>query len=105
MQRVAFCLRVREDRLEEYKRVHHEVWPELLRDLKAASVRNYSIFSRGPELFGYMECENYTSVMEALGRSLANKRWQERMKEYLATPVDMDEAEPLELLEEVFHLD
>ena len=104
VQRVAFRLRVKEERLEEYKRIHREVWPELLADMRAASIRNYSIFARGPELFGYLECDDWDTVVAALARSEANRRWQERMKEYLATPVDPDQTEPLELLEEVFYM-
>ena len=30
MQRVCFTLQVKPDRLEEYKRRHREVWPEML---------------------------------------------------------------------------
>ena len=104
MQRVAFRLRVKEEKLDEYKRLHREVWPELLADMRAASIRNYSIFARGPELFGYLECDDWDAALAALARSDANRRWQERMKEYLATPVDPDQAEPLELLEEVFYM-
>ena len=104
MQRVAFRLRVKEEKLEEYKRLHREVWPELLADMRAASIRNYSIFSRGPELFGYLECDDWQAALAALARSDANRRWQERMKEYLATPVDPNQAEPLEMLEEVFYM-
>ncbi len=102
MQRIAFRLRVKEDRLEEYKAIHQEVWPELLADLRAASIRNYSIFARGPELFGYLECDDWEAASAALTVSDANRRWQARMRDYLATPVDPDNPEPLELLEQVF---
>lgn len=102
MQRIAFRLRVKEDRLEEYKAIHQEVWPELLADLRAASIRNYSIFARGPELFGYLECDDWEAASAALAESDANRRWQARMRDYLATPVDPDNPEPLELLEQVF---
>ncbi len=102
MQRIAFRLRVKEDRLEEYKAIHQEVWPELLADMRAASIRNYSIFARGPELFGYLECDDWEAASAALSESDANRRWQARMRDYLATPVDPDKPEPLELLEQVF---
>ncbi len=46
-ERIAFRLWVKPERLEEYKRLHREVWPELLDDLKAAGARNYSIFADG----------------------------------------------------------
>jgi L-rhamnose mutarotase len=105
VQRVAFRLWVKPERLEEYKRLHQEVWPELLDDMRAASIRNYSIFADGQELFGYLECDDWESASAALAGSDANRRWQELMSGYLATPVDPDSAEPLRLLEEVFRMD
>ena len=105
MQRVAFRLWVQPDKLDEYKRLHRQVWPELLYDLRAAGVRNYSIFADGPELFGYLECDDWAAVNRALAQSDANRRWQEFMRGYLATPIDPDAAEPMRLLEEVFRME
>ena len=105
MQRVAFRLWVKPERLEEYKRHHEAVWPELLADMRAASIRNYSIFSDGAELFGYLECDDWAAASAALARSDANRRWQEFMADYLASPVDPDAAEPVRLLTEVFRMD
>jgi L-rhamnose mutarotase len=104
MQRVAFRLWVKPDQVEEYRRLHQAVWPELLRDLSAAGVRNYSIFADGPELFGYLECDDWNAVNAALAKSDANRRWQEFMRTYLATPIDPDSPSPMRLMEEVFRL-
>jgi len=105
MQRVAFRLWVQPDKLEEYKRLHRAVWPDLLTDLRAASIRNYSIFGDGPELFGYFECDDYDAAMAALTRSDANRRWQTVMQGYLATPVDPDSTAPLQRMEEIFRME
>jgi L-rhamnose mutarotase len=86
MQRVAFRLWVQPDRLDEYKRLHQDVWPDLLADMRAAGIRNYSIFA-------------------ALAQSDANRRWQEFMQGYLATPVDPDAPEPLRMMDEVFRME
>jgi L-rhamnose mutarotase len=104
MQRIAFRLRVREDRLEEYKRLHQEVWPELLADMHQAGYRNYSIFADGPELFGYLECDDWDAAQRALAESDANRRWQAFMSDYLATPVDPDDDASLRMLEPVFYM-
>src|SRR3990170_727483 len=81
VQRVAFRLWVKPERLEEYKRLHEAVWPELLDDMRAASIRNYSIFADGPELFGYLECDDWSGAAAALAHSDANRRWQELMSD------------------------
>jgi len=44
MERVCFLLRVRPDRLEEYRARHRAVWPEMLEALSATGWRNYSLF-------------------------------------------------------------
>ena len=105
MQRVAFRLWVKPERLEEYTRLHQAVWPELLADMGAAGIRNYSIFADGPELFGYLECDDWQAASAALARSDANRRWQEFMQDYLATPVDPDASEPVRLMAEVFRME
>jgi L-rhamnose mutarotase len=105
MQRIAFRLRVREDRLEEYKRLHRQVWPELLADLRAAGYRNYSIFADGPDLFGYLECDDWDASQRVMATSDANRRWQAFMTDYLATPVDPDDDASLRLLEPVFFME
>lgn len=102
MQRVAFRLKVKPDKLDEYVRLHGEVWPELLADLKAAGYRNYSIFADGPELFGYFECEDLDASQAAMACSDANHRWQAFMADYLETPVDPDGNESMHVLRHVF---
>lgn len=52
-------MRVRVERLEEYKRVHREVWPEMLEAVRRARVRNDSIsLWRDGHEFGVLECED-----------------------------------------------
>ncbi|MEA2596501.1 MAG: L-rhamnose mutarotase [Thermomicrobiales bacterium] len=104
MQRIAFRLWVKPERLEEYRRLHQEVWPELLHDLRAAGARTYSIFADGPELFGYLECDDWDVFNTAMAASDANRRWQTFMQDSLATPVDPDAEEPLRMMDEVFRL-
>jgi L-rhamnose mutarotase len=105
MQRIAFRLRVRPDRLDEYRAIHQDVWPELLADLRASGYRNYSIFADGNELFGYLECDDWDAAQRALATSDANRRWQAWMAEYLETPVDPEGKRSLHLLDHVFFME
>ncbi len=101
-QRSAFVLKVRPERIDEYVEAHREVWPELLDALRAAGIRNYSIFRAGNEMFGYFECDD----LEAAGRYLdaqdVNSRWQDHMAELLEERVPDSGPPPLQ---EVFRLD
>ncbi len=105
MQRIAFRLRVREDRLEEYKTLHQQVWPELLADMHAAGYRNYSIFADGADLFGYLECDDWDAAQRRMSSSDANRRWQNFMADYLATPVDPDDIGSVTMMESVFFME
>ena len=105
MQRIAFRLRVRPDRLAEYREIHQDVWPELLADLRAAGYRNYSIFADGNELFGYLECDDWEAAQRTLAASDANRRWQAWMAEYLETPVDPSGERSLHFLDHVFFME
>ncbi|QTH43343.1 L-rhamnose mutarotase [Cohnella sp. LGH] len=42
-QRYGSLIRVKEDKLEEYKRLHAKVWPDVLRMIKECHIKNYSI--------------------------------------------------------------
>ena len=50
MQRGCFVIRVKKDRMEEYKARHAAVWPEMLQALSDSGWRNYSLFLRGDGL-------------------------------------------------------
>jgi L-rhamnose mutarotase len=43
-RRYSFLLRVRPDRMDEYRRRHETVWPEMLQALADTGWRNYTLF-------------------------------------------------------------
>lgn len=107
MQRVAFLIRVKPDKLDEYKRLHNPIWPELQDELGAAGIRNYSLWMLpdGTE-FGYLECDNWDAACAYLAKSEVHDRWQEMMQNYLVTPVDASQGgQPVEMMEQVFFLE
>jgi len=107
VNRVAFVLKVREDRLEEYKEHHAAVWPDMLDALRRNGWHNYSLFVREDGLlFGYFETpESLQSALEGMAQEEVNARWQEFMAPYFEA---LDGARPDQMmlqLEQVFHLD
>lgn len=103
MMRVCFHLRVRVERLEEYRRIHREVWPEVLEALRRAGVRNYSIYLwREGHEFGVLECDDWAEVRRRLAGEAVVARWEAFMAGFLETPVG--EGGP-EVLEEVFRME
>ena len=105
MERVCFLLRVRPDRLDEYKARHREVWPEMLDALRETGWRNYSLFLREDGLLvGYVECDDFEGSLEAMEEREVNSRWQAEMAQFFELPRDERPDTGLERLEEVFHL-
>ena len=106
MQRIAFLIRVRPEKLPEYLQLHNPIWPELAAELKAAGIRNYSLWLKpdGTE-FGYMECDDWKATCDYLAVSPVHTRWQELMKDFLISPTDAAlGGQPVEMLEQSFLL-
>ncbi len=93
--------------LEEYKRHHRDVWPEMLDALRRNGWRNYSLFSREDGLlFGYFEAEeDFAAALAGMSGENANARWQEFMAPYFEIPSGAHPDQMMLELEEVFHTD
>ncbi len=105
-ERVCFVLRVRADRLEEYRGRHAAVWPEMLAALRETGWSNYSIFLRDDGLLvGYLETDDFAAAVEAMQERKVNARWQAAMTPFFELPPDGVPDTALERLAEIFHLD
>jgi L-rhamnose mutarotase len=102
-------IRVAPQRLEEYRRLHAQVWPEVIERLRLSNVRNYSIFLREPEglLFGVWEYHggDFKADMQAIASDPATQKWW-----LLTDPcqIPLDSRAPGEhwaSMDEVFHMD
>ena len=87
MERSAFLLKVREDRMEEYKEHHQAVWPEMLDALRRHGWKNYSLFlSDDGLLFGYVEAEeSLQKSLDGMAEEEVNSRWQRFMTPFFET--------------------
>ena len=107
MKRVGFLLKVRPDKLDEYKRHHQHVWPEMLDALRRTGWHNYSLFLRPDGLmFGYFETpDNFAAALNGMAKEEVNERWQAFMAPYFEALGGGRPDERMMELEEVFHLD
>lgn len=111
MRRFGAVIRLRPERVDEYRRMHEAVWPEVLERLKRSRLRNYSIFLRDlagqPHLFAYFEYDgdDWDRDRAAIAADPATQRWW-RLTEPCQLPLD-DRApgEWWAAMEEVFHLE
>jgi L-rhamnose mutarotase len=104
VQRVCFVLRVKPEHLDEYRRRHADVWPQMRAALSAAGWGNYSLFLREDGLLvGYLETEDFERARAAMTETDVNERWQREMAPFF----ELDDRAPdaaMRPLPEIFHL-
>jgi L-rhamnose mutarotase len=89
---------------EEYIKRHSEIWPELVRLLKAEGIGNYCIFldEETNTLFAYQEQSGENSSQD-LGNTEVVKKWWKFMADIMETNPD---SSPVTIaLEQVFYMD
>ena len=106
MNRYCFQLQVNPAHIDEYRRRHAAVWPEMLQALHQTGWRNYSLFLRQDGLLiGYLESEyDIQTLQQAMAATEVNARWQAEMAPmFLALDGAPDTG--MVLLDEVFNLE
>lgn len=105
MERVCFLLKVKADRLEEYKRRHAPVWQEMQQALSETGWQNYSLFLRDDGLLvGYLETPDFQKALDGMAARDVNARWQREMGAFFENLEGRRPDEGLLRLEEIFHL-
>ncbi len=106
MERIGFLLKVKPERLAEYKERHRTVWPDMLDALRETGWHNYSLFLRDDGLlFGYVEVEDFDAARAGMADREVNGRWQAEMAPFFEELDGLRPDEGMMRLEEVFHLD
>ena len=105
MQRVCFILRVRPGKLEEYRRVHRDVWPEMREALSRRGWHNYSLFLRGDgTLVGYVETPDFEKAVAGMQDEPVNARWQAAVRDLFEELPAGAADTSMRPLEQVFYL-
>ena len=104
--RVCFLLKVRKDKMEEYKRRHAHVWPEMQTALRETGWSNYSLFLRPDGLVvGYLEADDFQQCRARMKNHPVNTRWQNEMAPLVESLNGAAVDDSFFPLEEIFHLD
>lgn len=110
VKRYGMVIGVKKAKLEEYKKLHAAVWPDVLRMIKDCNIRRYSIYLGELQrnkfyLFSYFEYvgKNFDADMKKMAADKTTQKWWD-----LCMPCQ----KPIELraegqwwmdMEEVFH--
>lgn len=103
-EKIAFKMKLHSGKLEEYRRRHDEIWPELVEALHEAKIRDYSIYYDDETriLFATM-WRSKDHGLEALSKSELMRKWWSHMADIMETHPDNEPiATPLET---VFHME
>jgi len=103
MIRKASIMQVHPDKHAEYKKRHDEIFPDLVKELKAHGTHNYSIFldNKRNLLFAYVEIES-EERWDAIAKTAACQKWWAFMQDIM--PSNPDNSPLSEPLTEVFYL-
>lgn len=111
-QRYGMVIGVRQDKLDEYKRLHAAVWPDVLKMLKECNIRNYSIYLRQLDngkyyLFSYFEYigDDFKADMAKMAADPVTQKWWKETDPCQIPLSKRKEGEWWASMEEVFHLD
>jgi L-rhamnose mutarotase len=90
MPRIGHVWRAKPGKIDEYKKVHATVWPELDRMLREAGITTYVIYAWNDILFSHMEVDDYDRMVERFNGDPVAQRWEESMSDLIEYP----ESEP-----------
>lgn len=107
MKRVGQVIKIHPEKIELYRNLHSDAWPEILAMISACNIRNYTIYLREPEnlLFSNFEYhgEDWDADMAKMAADRKTKEWwalTDPCQEGLPSRADGEWWAPME---EVFH--
>jgi len=110
MKRYGMVIRLRPEKVDEYVRLHAEVWPGVLARIRDCNLRNYSIFLQRLDdgrdyLFAYFEHvgADFAADMARMAADPETQRWW-KLTEPCQEPIGMRQpGEWWAQMREVFH--
>ncbi len=105
--RYGTVIRVLPEKLEEYKALHANPWPDVNQKLKDVHIRNYSIYYRDGYLFSYFEYtgSDFEADMEKMAQDSITREWW-KLTDPCQKPVESaEEGVWWAPMEELYHLD
>lgn len=107
MRRIGSVIKIKPEKVEEYKSYHKSVWPKVLKKIRECNIKNYSIFLKDNYLFSYFEYvgKDYEADMKKMADDSHTQKWWKitmPMQEPLPT---RKSGEWWAEMKEVFHID
>jgi L-rhamnose mutarotase len=94
-------------KIEEYKKLHANVWPDVLKIISECNIRNYSIYLKDNTLFSYFEYtgDDFNADMKKMASDPVTQKWWDVCKPCQVPLPSKEEGEWWANMKEVFHTD
>ena len=98
---------IKPEKIEEYKKLHANVWPGVLEMIKKCNLDNYSIYLKDNYLFSYYEYVgvDYETDMKKMASDPLTLEWWDVCMPCQQPLDNRKEGEWWSQMEELFHLD
>ena len=98
---------IKPEKIEEYKKLHAAVWPDVLKMIQRCNISNYSIYLKDDLLFSYFEYsgDDFEADMEKMAADPVTQRWWDVCMPCQQPLETRKEGEWWADMEEVFHCD
>ena len=105
IQRYGMVLKIKPDRIEEYKKYHAEIWSGVADMITACNITNYSIYLKDDYLFSYFEYtgDDFEADMAKMKADSTTQAWWDVMMPMQDPLPTREEGERWANMEEVFH--
>lgn len=105
MKRYGSVIKVKPEKLEEYKKLHANIWHGVAETIKECNIINYSIYHKDGFLFSYFEYtgDDFEADMEKMAADPLTQRWWALCKPMQVPLETRKKVEWWAFMEEVFH--
>ncbi len=103
--RYSWTWTIKEDCVDEYVKIHANVWPTVLQEHKEAGISNYSIFQNGKQFFYVYNCDDIEFACKYIANSKACQEWDAITSGMVEGSFDWGSDSPVNYLKEVFYLE
>lgn len=107
MQRYAQIIKLKPNKIDEYKKLHAAIWSEVKKMITECNIRNYSIYLKDEFLFSYYEYigSDYDMDMKKMAADPITQKWWELCDPCQEPLETRNEGEWWTKMEEIFHQD
>ena len=103
-KRYCMIIELKEEFIEDYKNIHINAWPELLRAEKDAGIKEELIWIYKNLSILYFECDDIDRVYKLLADNEVEKKWNIVVSPWFKESPVLDGSDKVEVLEKVFDL-